>query len=76
MNNVYPIRKKIRDYSTRSANEEAAMQIRSFWAAKGYDVEAEVVDRTGWRCYGIATNLLNGLPKDVFLKRVHMSKSL
>ena len=68
MNNVYPLRKKIRDFGSRKANEAAALQVKSYWAAKGHDVKVEVIEH-GWRCYGINSDLLNGLPQDVFVKR-------
>ena len=74
MNNVYPLRKKIRDFGSRKANEAAALQVKTFWAAKGHDVKVEVIDHAQ-RCYGIKSDLLNGLPQDVFVKRTAMAKA-
>jgi len=72
---VYPLRKKIRNFNNRSANEEAARQIKSYWAAKGHDIEAFVVPHTS-QIYGIQSNLINGLPKSVLKRRIRLCEDV
>ena len=70
---VYPLRKKIRNFNNRPANEEAARQIKSYWAAKGHDIEAFVIGESN-NIYAIKSNLLNGLPKSVVKRRLQLGE--
>lgn len=53
------------DYSTKAGAEQLATRIQRYWHERGHRtvvVETFVVPGTKNRCYGVRSNLVNGLP--------------
>lgn len=57
---LYPTR----DWFTKAGADELALKIRNYWAARGYDVETQVIaiksDRDTW--HTVRSDMINGMP--------------
>jgi hypothetical protein len=58
-----------RDFRKRATNEIAAKQIEEYWGGQGYQVRTDVVDYTE-TLFGITSDMIAGLPEELFYERI------